>query len=849
MLHTTGRRLLCAVGLALVALAPRPTLASYYDLIPSSTTPLEAVTYDARYPYWTQQIYIATYPHHAWSREGWTSEYYGGVQLNSAAKSTFLLWSTWQVRGKDAPASGIDFVHAGPRLGWRRSTWEGSSGGVSGSWPPDEFRTNQWYRFVHRTWRPIGDLAHLGYAGVWMKALETGQWYHMATFKFPAELTGFNNMFGFMEWFGPNAPDRAAAEFRNVYSLTDGKWTSRTAFSARNAGGNAVTLTSGEGGVGVLMETVSNPIDPATGKRPTVPVVRQELTLRQPEQPEFFDQAKVGTLAAEWLGRQLVARWTVDTKSSPQLGYDLEVYDGERRLLATRANEPEARECTALLPELPRAAVSVRLRLRDILGQTSPEARCVAAAAKPLAAAATARLAPRLAYRYYESPQGETWSNLPDFAARRPVRSGITATPDITPRLRRNGYALAFDGYLRVPADGLYTFALTVASGARLTLDGRTVVDADGDRSIAAYPGTVALRAGLHALALSFYHGRGRPNQADDYLQLSWAGPGFDLTPVPASAFSHAVAAGEQTLTAAARPLDAVRITLSSRLAGGGPRPKRTEYYAVNDQFDYFAMQGGRSAGYFLAATDQPDQAVIVPIWGGRQRTVFARAVLDDGRTVDSAPVEVTALAAPPALDANGMRLTALEHHLYPMASGVDNGTVTLVGESMGLLTRPHRGDVTITAHLTGITSNQPLADGTTLDSPGNWYSGLILRNSAAPRPGEPLGGAEIPYIALFGSADGATRRCDSTMINGAGNQPSGDIGRDAKWFRLTRQGQDLAAYLSRDGQTWSKVAGITQPKLGEEIEVGFVHYALPCATPVVHWASFDHVQALDRVE
>ena len=847
-MNKTLRRLKSMLPVLATALLPLAARASYYDLVPESKSDLECVTYDARYPYWTRSIYIATYPHHSRSREGWGCEYYGGVQLNSSGPNTHLLWSTWGVTGKGAPVSGIDFVYAGPHMGWHRSTWEGSSGGVSGMWPADEFKVKQWYRFVHRIWTPTDHAAHLGYAGVWMKSLETGEWYHMATFKFPAELTGFNNMGGFMEWFGGNAPEKAAAEFRNIYTFNNGQWTSRTNFTAQNAGGNGITLVPGENGNGVLMETTSNPIDPATGKRKSVPVVHQNFAVHQPAQPDFFEAAKIENPSAEWLGNQLVVRWSVDSKSTPHLGYDLEVFDGDNRIAAYSWNDPEARECAFALPAPPAGQVNVRLVLRDIYNQKSPEARFTAAPAGPLAPAEISGLVSGLSYRYYETARPETWSALPYFSSLKPLRTGVTATPDITPRLHRNGYAFAFDGYLRIPATGLYTFNLVAASGAKFILDGKVVVDADGDRSIARYPGTVALKAGVHPLRVSFYHGKGRGNQADDFLQMTWSGPGFATTTVPASAFAHPAIGSEPVLTAEARLTDGIRLELSSRMAGFAGKIKRVEYYAVNDHFDYFTQQGAQSENYFLAGTEQPEKTLSAPVWGGETRTVFARAILEGDRTVDSAPVVVHATPAP-VTDANGMKLTELEHHLYPINRAVADGTVTLVGDSVGLLTRPHQGDVTVIAHLSAITPDRALADGTRLDSAGNWYSGIILRNNVEPRPGAPLGGREIPFIALMGSADGATRHCDSTMIDGAGNQPSGDVGSDSKWFKLTRKGQELTAFISRDGKSWRQVTTIAQPKMNGEIEVGFVHYALPSATPCIHWAQFDHLSITDQAE
>jgi len=173
------------------------------------------------------------------------------------------------------------------------------------------------------------------------------------------------------------------------------------------------------------------------------------------------------------------------------------------------------------------------------------------------------------------------------------------------------------------------------------------------------------------------------------------------------------------------------------------------------------------------------------------------------------------------------------------------NGTVMIVGESMGLLTCPHKGDITLIARLAGLTSNQALPDGTHLESAGNWFSGIILRENLNARPGEPLGGAQIPYITLLGSDDDATRHCGSTMINGAGNQPSGDEGRDSKWFKLTRKGADLTAFISKDGKDWKQVKTVTLPKMKDEIEIGFIHYALPSATLAIHWAKFDNVSII----
>ncbi len=139
-------------------------------------------------------------------------------------------------------------------------------------------------------------------------------------------------------------------------------------------------------------------------------------------------------------------------------------------------------------------------------------------------------------------------------------------------------------------------------------------------------------------------------------------------------------------------------MTLSCKLDPGTHRVERVEYYGENPNFDYFAWQGGKTLSYLLATVSNANESVTVPIWSGRSRTVRARLVYDGNRTVDSAPVVVTQNAA--SAEREGYRLSSLEHHIYPMAVEHSHNEVKLVGESMGLYTRAHPGDVTVVAHL-----------------------------------------------------------------------------------------------------------------------------------------------------
>ena len=238
-------------------------------------------------------------------------------------------------------------------------------------------------------------------------------------------------------------------------------------------------------------------------------------------------------------------------------------------------------------------------------------------------------------------------------------------------------------------------------------------------------------------------------------------------------------------------------------------------------------------------ATPMPAQPMPAILWGGGGQLIRARLIYQGNRTIDSAPFEVPKI---PTTDQYGpFQLTQLEHHLYPMACSADATSITLVGESMGLLTKPLTGDGTVIAHLAEITSDDKQADGTALTDANNWYAGIILRDNLNARPGEPLGGSAIPYAAVMGAASNQTRYCDSTMIDGAGNQPA-SAGNNDRWFKIERKGNDFTLSTSPDGTAWKPIKTVALPKMSSSLHAGFVIYAIPSATNRVNWAKFDHI-------
>jgi hypothetical protein len=103
--------------------------------------------------------------------------------------------------------------------------------------------------------------------------------------------------------------------------------------------------------------------------------------------------------------------------------------------------------------------------------------------------------------------------------------------PSIAGAPDEDHFAYLFSGYIDIPEDGIWSFALKSDDGSALWVDGVNVVSNDGSHSAAVASGTIPLMKGLHPYKLVYF---------DDYegqeLSWSWKAPGAaSFSPVPAS--------------------------------------------------------------------------------------------------------------------------------------------------------------------------------------------------------------------------------------------------------------------------------------------------------------------------
>ncbi len=87
---------------------------------------------------------------------------------------------------------------------------------------------------------------------------------------------------------------------------------------------------------------------------------------------------------------------------------------------------------------------------------------------------------------------------------------------------RDSDFGLRVSGIIDVPKDGEYTFWTQSDDGSTIDIDGKRVVNNDGEHGTATANGVVNLAAGKHAFELRFFQKGGGYE-----LFVTWAGPGF----------------------------------------------------------------------------------------------------------------------------------------------------------------------------------------------------------------------------------------------------------------------------------------------------------------------------------
>ena len=130
-------------------------------------------------------------------------------------------------------------------------------------------------------------------------------------------------------------------------------------------------------------------------------------------------------------------------------------------------------------------------------------------------------------YSYFE---GQTWEKLPDFDGMAPVRTGMVREFRLDGTDARNeAFGLVLDGFLKIEKAGTYEFTTISDDGSALFVNGKQVVNNDGDHGPRARTGDIELSPGLVPLRALYFNGGGGA-----WLDVLYKGPGIPRQVLPA---------------------------------------------------------------------------------------------------------------------------------------------------------------------------------------------------------------------------------------------------------------------------------------------------------------------------
>ncbi|MCC7014123.1 MAG: hypothetical protein IT454_16315 [Planctomycetes bacterium] len=138
---------------------------------------------------------------------------------------------------------------------------------------------------------------------------------------------------------------------------------------------------------------------------------------------------------------------------------------------------------------------------------------------------------PGLAWRAFE---GQFASCEPGFGGATPTAQGVALDFARLPPHPEDHFGFEFSGFVTLEHTGQHTFWTRSDDGSRLYVDGKLVVENDGDHAPQERSGEVWLERGPHQLLVTMYE-----NAGGEELSVSWKSPRGQKQPLPAQALSH----------------------------------------------------------------------------------------------------------------------------------------------------------------------------------------------------------------------------------------------------------------------------------------------------------------------
>ncbi len=813
-----------------------------YPEFPDVKSGSDIVVQELAWPYWNSGYYNTWVDSSFVSVEGASGGFYNGVPLPAAGSpapaEAGINFSFWALNNPINISDTVISTYSSPTTFPRPDIAEGTILEDPGTWY--FWQTNLWFRVAIRTWQPVNGPPHVGYAGNWIRDPATGNWYHMATVQLPFEVTGLASWGGFQEDIGGGSTQPQRTNYRRLYYHYNGMWNSATNFYDYNQSGTN-GFPPGAGMVdnaGLIQTNTAVYLETCQNNSSYVGTITNEgpgpnYVISQPATPTFFDPILVTNFSGAVSGNQLLVQWQIPITSSPQFAYQINVFTNASftgNVVATSYDiAPDARQQLLTIP----AGITPypQLTIIDVFNQTNAPVSCTPTNATLSTATGVSGAANGLNFAYYQSAgnvlyqtSGTNWSSMPNFTALIPVLQGALGGLDLTPRLRRDGYAFNYTGYISVPSNGLYTFTLNSDAGSKLYVDGQLVVNWDGEHSPSDLSGWIGLQAGDHTLNVQYFCDT-QPYSGwyFDSLSLSYQGPGITEAQVPASAFFYVPNGSAPSVTLSSptngATISGASVPLSASVTANGNTINNVQFYVGEN--------------YWAADASPPYNANSL-FWSTNDNPIRARVIYNTSNIIDSTISQVTTTN----MSLGPWQFGQIFYHNYPNGVSIQNGTYSVIGDGVNLLTRQVSGNCTLIAHLSGLPTTAPAPDGSTPES--GWEAGIILRGNTNMTPGYPWGEAgTAPFTAVFGEVGGGAYYQDESMANGGGGYASSSLGSQT-WFEIQRTNNMFISSVSSDGVHWTPVWTNSLTDFGATVDAGFFTYAQPDSNLNVMWAGFN---------
>lgn len=126
------------------------------------------------------------------------------------------------------------------------------------------------------------------------------------------------------------------------------------------------------------------------------------------------------------------------------------------------------------------------------------------------------------------------WDRVPNMDNNKIEFQQVVANISISPKKRDDYYAFIFEGYIKVPEDGIYDFYTDSDDGSYLCIGDRLIVDNDGLHGMELKQGTIPLASGYHKIKVGYFEKNG-----NDDLKVYIKGPEITFQEIPESFLFH----------------------------------------------------------------------------------------------------------------------------------------------------------------------------------------------------------------------------------------------------------------------------------------------------------------------